>query len=159
MMKQFLVNPIGRIHVRDEAMSLELDKQFIPALTALDGFSHLNVLWWFSDFDTKEARQTLQASKPYKRSPEIMGIFATRAPARPNPIALSTAGILHIDHEKGIILLDYIDAFDNTPLLDIKPYTPSLDRVDAPGLPDWCRHWPHSVEQSGEFDWEKEFNF
>ncbi|MCD2492665.1 SAM-dependent methyltransferase [Lacrimispora sp. NSJ-141] len=158
-MKQFSVNPIGRIRVRNEAMSLELDKQFIPALTALDGFSHLNVLWWFSDFDLKEARQTLQIPKPYKRSPEIMGIFSTRAPVRPNPIALSTAGILHIDHEKGIISLDYIDAFDNTPFLDIKPYTPSLDRVDTPGLPEWCRHWPQSVEQSGEFDWEKEFNF
>ena len=53
----------------------------------------------------------------------------------------------------------YIDAHDNTPILDLKPYTPSFDRLEALVVPDWCRHWPMSLEQSGEFNWENEFNF
>ena len=61
-----------------------------------------------------------------------MGIFATRAPLRPNPIALSTAEVLDIDQANGILRLAYIDALDGTPVLDIKPYTPSLDRVETP---------------------------
>lgn len=88
-----------------------------------------------------------------------MGIFATRSPIRPNPIALSTVEIIHIDYQKGLIQIAYIDANDTTPVLDIKPYTPSLDRVETPGVPEWCCHWPKSLEQSASFAWEEEFNF
>jgi tRNA (Thr-GGU) A37 N-methylase len=61
--------------------------------------------------------------------------------------------------EKGIIGLAFIDAEDGTPVLDIKPYTPSLDRVENPIVPKWCAHWPKSVESSGSFDWSSVFNF
>ena len=47
---------------------------------------------------------------------------------------------------------------EKKPLREL-PYTPSLDRVEAPAVPDWCAHWPRAVETSGDFDWEKEFNF
>lgn len=76
-----------------------------------------------------------------------------------NPIALTTSQIIHIDNEQGIIQVAYIDADDKTPLLDIKPYAPSLDRVEQPELPNWCSYWPKSTEESGDFDWEDEFNF
>ena len=66
---------------------------------------------------------------------------------------------IQIDHENGLIRIAYIDADDGTPVLDLKPYTPSLDRVESPDVPDWCAHWPRSVEESGDFDWENEFNF
>lgn len=88
-----------------------------------------------------------------------MGIFATRSPARPNPIALGTAQVIRIDHASGVIQIAYTDAADQTPVLDIKPYTPSLDRVESPAVPDWCSHWPKSLEESGGFDWESVFNF
>ena len=55
--------------------------------------------------------------------------------------------------------LAYIDAENGTPVLDVKPYTPSLDRVERPDVPGWCAHWPKSAEASGDFDWEKVFNF
>ena len=71
-------------------------------------------------------------------SPELMEISATRSPARPNPIALTTVEVPHIDHASGIIQIAYIDAFDNSPVIDIKPYTPSLDRVENPEVPTWC---------------------
>ncbi|MDR0958673.1 MAG: tRNA (N6-threonylcarbamoyladenosine(37)-N6)-methyltransferase TrmO, partial [Clostridiales bacterium] len=54
--------------------------------------------------------------------------------------------------------LTYIEAFDGSPVLDIKPYTPSLDRVELPNVPDWCSHWPKCYEQSGDFEWESEMN-
>ncbi len=158
-MKNLQVSSIGKISVNEKGMFIELDRKYIPALEALDGFSHLNVIWWFSDFDIEDYRTILEAPKPYKKGPALMGIFSTRSPMRPNPIALSTVQVLNIDHEKGIIEIAYIDANDGTPLIDIKPYTPSMDRVENPSVPKWCSHWPKSYEQSGDFDWQSEFNF
>lgn len=158
-MKAYAVNPIGTIHSSEEGTFLKLEQKFIPALQALDGFSHINILWWFSGFDSAKFRSELETEQPYKKSPQIMGIFATRSPVRPNPIALSTAEIVRIDYKNGIIQIAYIDADDNSPILDIKPYTPSLDRVENPCVPAWCSHWPVSLEQSADFQWENEFNF
>jgi tRNA-Thr(GGU) m(6)t(6)A37 methyltransferase TsaA len=158
-MQNYHVNPIGKININADGMFIELERKYISALQGLDGFSHLNVLWWFSSFDHEEMRNTLEMPQPYKTAPAIMGIFATRSPIRPNPIALTAVQIIRMDYEKGIIQIAYIDADDNTPVLDIKPYTPSLDRVEAPGVPNWCSHWPISLEQSENFLWENEFNF
>lgn len=158
-MRNFQVNPVGKIRIREDGMFIEFEQKYIPALQALDGFDYLNVIWWFSDFDTEEARNVLEVPKPYKNAPEVMGIFATRSPVRPNPIALTAVQIIRIDYEKGIIQIAYIDANDGTPVLDIKPYTPSIDRVETPGVPEWCRHWPMNTETSGDFDWENEFDF
>lgn len=157
-MQNLYVNPVGKISVNEGGMFIEIEPKYIPALQALDGFSHLNVIWWFSGFDNAEARDTLEVPQPYKTAPAVMGIFATRSPVRPNPIALTAVQVIRIDYEKGIIQIPYIDADDGTPILDIKPYTPSLDRVETPGVPEWCSHWPASLEQSGSFDWENVFN-
>lgn len=158
-MVKFCVNPIGKIRICDEGMFVDIDKQYIPALKELSGFSHLTVLWWFDECDTEKARNRLEIKTPYKKAPTVMGTFATRSPERPNPIAISTTEIIYVDDVKGIIQIAYIDANDGSPLVDLKPYTPSLDRVEMPGVPEWCSHWPKSLEESGDFDWEKEFNF
>lgn len=155
----YKVNSIGNICNNETGTFIKLDTKVIPALKALDGFSHINVLWWFNDFDKEEFRSVLETEQPYKNAPEKMGIFATRSPIRPNPIALTAVEVLHIDYQNGVIQIAYIDANDNTPVLDIKPYTPSLDRVESPDTPPWCSHWPQSIEASGNFDWENEFNF
>lgn len=120
---------------------------------------HYNVIWWFSDFDHEETRNILETPQPYKKAPKVMGVFATRSPVLPNPIALTTVQVIHIDYQNGIIQIAYIDANDSTPVLDIKPYTPSLDRVETPSVPKWCCHWPKNLEDSGNYDWENEFNF
>jgi tRNA-Thr(GGU) m(6)t(6)A37 methyltransferase TsaA len=159
IMQKFYVNPIGKINVNEDGMYIELESEYIPALQALDGFSHLNIIWWFGDFDNDEMRSILEAEQPYKKAPAVMGIFATRSPIRPNPIALSTVQVISIDYENGVIHIEYIDANDGSPVLDIKPYTPSLDRVASPDVPEWCRHWPRSLEESENFNWENEFNF
>lgn len=158
-MQQFQVDTIGRFQVKGDSFSIALEPRYIPALKELDGFTHIQLLWWCSELDSKEARSVLTAPQPYKKAPKEMGIFATRSPVRPNPIALSTAEVISIDHNQGEIQITYTDAFDDTPLLDIKPYTPSIDRIENPGVPNWCSHWPQSFEASGTFDWEAEFNF
>ena len=155
-MKDFHISPIGRIEMREGETFVVLEPEFFSGLKALDGFSHLNVIWWFSEFDSDEMRSILVASKPYRLAPAEVGIFATRSPIRPNPIALTTVQVLDIDHQNGVVKIDYIDANDGSPVLDIKPYTPSLDRVASPSVPEWCSHWPKCLEESEAFDWESE---
>ena len=158
-MEGFQVRPIGTVHQEENGAFIKIEEAFIPALQGLEGFGHVSVLWWFSQCADEEARAVLKAPQPYKGAPEVMGIFATRAPSRPNPIALSTAEVLDIDQANGILRLAYIDALDGTPVVDIKPYTPSLDRVETPRVPRWCSQWPQSIEASGDIDWVAVFNF
>ena len=158
-MNDLILHPIGTVAVRDGEASLLLNKDCIPALEGLDGFSCLQILWWFDGCDNPSSRAKRTERNPYKKGPAFLGTFATRSPERPNPIALSCAFLTHLDKENGVVHLAYLDAEDGSPVLDIKPYTPSLDRVERPGVPDWCGHWPDSVEHSGEFDWAAEFNF
>ncbi|WFA08944.1 SAM-dependent methyltransferase [Tissierella sp. Yu-01] len=158
-MEKFIVKSIGKVRSDERGMRIELYKEFIPALTNLEGFGYINVLWWFSYNDNEYSRSKFVEKSPYKNSPEILGTFATRSPERPNPIALTCANITFLDCDKGIIGLAFIDAEDGTPVIDIKPYTPSFDRVEHPIVPNWCDNWPKSVETSGDFDWSTIFNF
>ena len=158
-MEKMNLKSIGKIIIDEQGMSIVLDKEYGPALEGLDGFQNIQVFWWFSECDNEDSRSKLTEESPYTHGPTVLGTFATRSPERPNPLALSCAQITYIDKDNAVIGLAYIDAFNNTPVLDIKPYIPSLDRVEAPSVPQWCSHWPNSCEESGSFDWEKEFNF
>ena len=158
-MTQMKLTPIGRIEQGEDGAAVVLDKKYAPALAGLQGFPHVQVIWWFDGCDNEDDRNVLVNDKPYTNGPAALGTFATRSPQRPNPIAVTTAGVTYVDAEHARVGLTFIDALDGTPVLDLKPYTPSLDRVENPGSPSWCAHWPKSVEASGDFDWEKEFNF
>ena len=155
----FNIKAIGKVRNDGNGALIQLEPEYIPGLQALDGFSHIHVIWWFNECDNDTERSELQMKQPYKGAPKVMGVFATRSPARPNPIALTACEIISIDYHHGVIRVTFIDANDNTPVLDIKPYTPSLDRVESPGVPAWCSDWPKSTEESGYFDWGKVFNF
>lgn len=161
-MKPLMLNPIGKIHIGREEMRIEVEQKYIPALKGLDGFSHLQVLWWFHGCDNTSARSMLEAEQPYKKGPATLGIFATRSPYRPNPIALSTARIIAINRENGIIQLAYIDAYEGSPVLDLKPYTPSLDRVDIPhvrtGAPTGRKAWRNRPRSIGRMSFAGAMN-
>lgn len=90
----------------------------------LAGFSHIWLLYWFHQ--AGPARLIVQ---PFLQDVEH-GVFATRAPTRPNPIGLS---LVHLVRREGCVLyLEDVDILDGTPLLDIKPYVPRFDyRADA----------------------------
>jgi tRNA-Thr(GGU) m(6)t(6)A37 methyltransferase TsaA len=148
---------IGHVNAAEDGFNLELNKKFIPALNGLQGFGYLNIFWWANLFDNEADRSVLTCEKPYITAPDMLGIFATRSPVRPNPICLSVVCVSHIDYDNGIISIPYIDAEDGTPLVDIKPYHPAVDRVKEPFVPEWCRHWPLWLEDSASFDWAEEF--
>ena len=156
---QFTLHQIGAVHCGADGFSVVIEPEYRAALQGLAGFSYVQILWWFDRCDSPAQRAVLACKKPYTNGPETMGVFATRSPQRPNPIAVSPAYVTHIDMESGVIGLAWIDAMEGTPMIDIKPYTPSVDRVEHPTVPDWCAHWPKCVEESGDFNLESEFNF
>ena len=156
---QFQVEHIGSIGEDGRGFFVAVLPPYREALTGLEDFGYLQLLWWFDRCDNPQDRSRLMEDKPYKKGPEKLGVFATRSPSRPNPIGVSVCYATAVDKAQGLIRLAYIDAFPGTPVLDIKPYTPSLDRVDEPPVPKWCAHWPMSIEESEDFDWAAEFNF
>jgi len=158
MDKNIIIKPIGIVQATDNSFVIKLNNELIPALTNLDGFSHLYILWWGQLFDQSEYRQIVITDTPYKAGPNKIGIFATRSPIRPNPVLLTIIYVNKIDYEKGAIYTPYIDAEDGTPILDIKPYHAN-DRVKEINVPDWCSHWPKWYEDSATFNWQNEFNF
>lgn len=158
MQKTFQVNTIGSIHVENGSFFIKVNEAYKKGLTSIDGFSHLQIVWWGNLFDVPEHRNQLIAKKPYKTSPEKVGVFSTRSQFRPNPVLITTIFVENIDFDKGIIYTPYIDTEDNTPLLDIKPYH-LYERVESCDVPEWCGHWPDSYEEAANFDWGKEFNF
>ena len=158
-MNEMKIFSIGKIVNKKEKVYIEVDPKYLKGIKGLEGYSHIQVLWWADKCDNENSRSNLILKKPYKKGPDEIGVFATRSPERPNPIAVSNVDIAYVDIEKGIIGLYYIDAFDGTQIIDLKPYSPSVDKIENPKTPDWCRHWPKSYEENGNFNWEDEFNF
>jgi tRNA (adenine37-N6)-methyltransferase len=158
MENKLQIKPIGIVQVADYRFTIQLHSEYLPALTNIEGFSHLQIVWWGSLYDSAQYRTNLISNKPYKKGPDQLGIFATRSPVRPNPILITTIAVERIDFEKGIIYTPYIDAETDTPVLDIKPYHTS-ERIKNCKVPQWCEHWPKWYEESAAFNWQNEFNF
>jgi tRNA-Thr(GGU) m(6)t(6)A37 methyltransferase TsaA len=99
--------------------TIELDPGLVEGLVDLDGFSHLILLYHLD----RTPGPRLTANSFLDDRPH--GVFATRAPTRPNPIGLSTVRLLAIDG--ATLRIADVDMLDGTPLLDLKPYVPALD--------------------------------
>jgi tRNA (adenine37-N6)-methyltransferase len=134
--QSFTVYPIGRFETTDEYTRIVLDRKYQPGLLGLDGFSHIQVFWWFSNNDTPERRSVLQVHPRGNRDNPLTGVFATRSPFRPNLIALTLCKIVSI--KDNVIEIERTDAFDGTPVLDIKPFTPPDAARDAT-FPAWAK--------------------
>lgn len=135
--KQFTVYPIGQIKKQDKRTAIILDKKYQPGLLGLDGFSHVYVLYWFDRNDTPRNRSVLQVHPRGNKNNPLSGVFATRAPVRPNLIALSLCKVISV--RENVIEIDKIDAFPDTPVLDLKPFVPSIDTATA-RLPEWLKN-------------------
>ena len=97
----------------------EVLPEFAAGLRDLDGFSHVYLI-----YHLHRAGAPKLAVKPFLKDVE-RGLFATRAPCRPNPIGLSVVRLVRVDG--AVLHLDGVDVLDGTPLLDIKPYVPEFD--------------------------------
>jgi len=116
----------GRLEPGKEA-EIEIFEEFRNGLGDLPGISHIYVLLWFD----RAERDTLEA-RPPRLGGEKRPVFCTRSPARPNPIGLDIAEVISV--KEGIIRVAGMDALEGTPVIDIKPYSPSIDCI--PGASD-----------------------
>ncbi|MBN1991694.1 MAG: SAM-dependent methyltransferase [Anaerolineae bacterium] len=144
----FNISPIGYVRRNNGKTFLEILEPYVPALKELEHFSHVQVFWWFSEFDDDMFRQVTQSDQAPYEAP-VLGVFACRSPVRPNPLALTTAQILKVDHQQGLVEIANIEAFDGTPLLDLKAYIPMNDRVQQVSVPPWCADWPEWLPPEG----------
>jgi tRNA-Thr(GGU) m(6)t(6)A37 methyltransferase TsaA len=114
------VRPIGWVRKANGKTTIEVDKQYQPALLGVEELEAIWVLYWFDRNDTAQRRAILQVHPRGNPENPLRGVFATRAPVRPNLIAISRCRVLSV--EGRVIAIDDIDAFPDTPVLDIKPY-------------------------------------
>jgi tRNA-Thr(GGU) m(6)t(6)A37 methyltransferase TsaA len=127
------LNPIGVIHspykergdaprqgrLSENEMTLEIFPQFAGGLKDITRASHLIILYW----GDRAKRDTLQSRTPFSEMP--VGVFASRSPNRPNPIAFCVADLVR--QEGNLLIVRGVDALDGSPLLDIKTYAPDVD--------------------------------
>ena len=113
------IHPIGWVRKTAGRTVIEIEERYRPALLGVDRLEEIWVLYWFDRNDSPQQRAILQVHP--RRNPDnpLRGVFATRAPVRPILIALSRCRVLSV--EGNIIEIDGIDAFPDTPVLDIKP--------------------------------------
>ena len=119
---------VGRIVFEEEYRRPE-------ALRGIEGYSHLWLIWNFSESEREIWSPTVRP--PRLGGNRRVGVFATRSPFRPNPIGLSSVRLLGIEHtatEGGVLLVSGADLLDGTPIYDIKPYLAFTDsHPDAVG--------------------------
>lgn len=138
---------IGYVERSENGARLHVFDRYRDCLDQLDSFSHAQVLWWFSECDDVQLRETTKVDPPFDAP--ILGVFASHAPTRPNPIALSTVAIRGVDAEGGVVDIGAIDAVEGSPLIDIKAYMPHYSRVRAPLVPVWASEWPEWMPEDG----------
>ncbi|MBU2497639.1 MAG: tRNA (N6-threonylcarbamoyladenosine(37)-N6)-methyltransferase TrmO [Proteobacteria bacterium] len=117
------IQPSGATGIRGR---IDLFPEYAPALKDLDGFSHIILLYHFHRVSGSELIVT-----PFLDT-QPRGVFATRAPKRPNPIGISVVKLLSV--EGATLLIENVDILDGTPLIDIKPYVPEFDHQPADRL-------------------------
>lgn len=107
----------------------------------------IHVIWWFDKFEGNRYRRILQCDPPYKCDGRA-GVFACRAPVRPNPIAVTDVRVERIDYENHRIYISRIESFDHTPFLGVIDYDAGLDKIDREELtlPEWTVDWPDEIK-------------
>jgi len=158
MTRELLAKPIGvirspfkettgmPINVRDGRKALgevHVYKKYAPGLKDIEGFDRIWLIFWLH-----RARKPKLTVTPYMdRNPR--GVFATRAPSRPNPIGMSCVRLLGV--EGSVLRVSGLDILDGTPLLDIKPYQPS-DRFSGVRLGWMDRVWKRRPKADNRFE-------
>ena len=141
-MKEIKLKPIGFVKTkaigkevkdRNNISQIILDRIPSEALDGVEEFSHLFVIFWMHEVSEEEKMKMRVHSRGRKDMP-LLGIFATRTPHRPNPIGLTLVEVLEV--EKNLLTVRGLDAFDRTPILDIKPFD-YWDMVKNAQVPRW----------------------
>ncbi|MBI2128880.1 tRNA (N6-threonylcarbamoyladenosine(37)-N6)-methyltransferase TrmO [Candidatus Woesearchaeota archaeon] len=142
-MKDIILKPIGIVrnnikelrfgNFADEVSEIVIDKKFTGALKGVEDYSHIIVVYWMDKVKSSVIEHQPQGNPDVP----IVGIFACRCPARPNPIAITTVKLVEVDHRNNKIKVKGLDIIDGTPIIDIKPYWPQYDEVKGAKIPSW----------------------
>jgi len=131
--------PIQSVCAGDVEGIVGIFPEYVEGLADLKGFSHIILIYHFH----LSKRVTLKV-KPYLDN-SLHGLFATRAPARPNPIGISVVRLIKV--EGGKLYIQDVDIIDNTPLLDIKPYVPEFDTLEKEKI-GWLEGKVHKLSKT-----------
>lgn len=115
----YSVSPVGWIRKSAGKTFIVVDKRYQPALMGVDQLKTIWVIYWFDRNDSPEKRAILQVHPHGNNTRPLRGVFATRSPFRPNLIAQSEVTVLSM--RENVIEIEDIDAFADTPVLDLKP--------------------------------------
>ncbi|EHP87029.1 tRNA (N6-threonylcarbamoyladenosine(37)-N6)-methyltransferase TrmO [Methanotorris formicicus] len=122
---EFKLFPIGKVRQVDNKTILEIFKDFKEGLDGLSVGKRILVFVWFDKSDTPDKRKILRVHPKGDINNPIRGVFSTRSPVRPNPIGIYNVKILKIGDSK--LYVEEMDAFDETPIIDIKIFSEDLD--------------------------------
>ncbi len=129
--------------IRETLSIIRIRPEYEALLDGISSFSHIVVLFWPHLLDKAQRKKKKVHPRGWKDLP-WQGIFATRSPARPNPILITTVELVKRDgcllHVKGL------EAFNNTPVIDIKPVIKPRDKLEGFRVPDWVRQVTHQVQ-------------
>ena len=152
---KIVLEPIGYVktkavgkEVRDKTLisKIVLREDLIESLEGIQEFSHIFVLFWLHKIEDK----TKGIKKVHPRGRQdmsLLGIFATRTPYRPNPIGLTRVKLLDVDGNT--VTVQGLDAFDGTPVLDIKPFD-HWDTTKDVRVPDWWLKMEKEKKENSE---------
>ena len=139
MKEIFKLYPVGVVRKEGENVFIEIGDEYADGLLGLEGFSHIVVFFWFHQNDTPDKRSVLRVHPRKDPDNPLTGVFATHSPQRPNLIGMTICKILSIRGNR--IEIEDIDAFDGSPVIDIKCYIPSSVKEEDVSLPDWIQKW------------------
>ncbi len=153
--KAITMKPLGYVkttavgdEVKDKSRTSEIiiNPELIPALESITDYSHVFVLFWLSEI-TAEQRKTLKVHPRGRRDQPLRGIFAVRTNLRPNPIGLTLVELLKV--EGNVLTVRGLDAFNGTPVLDIKPFDP-WDTAENAKVPKWWLKLQEEKQQNAK---------
>ena len=135
MVATYNIHPVGWIRKTEDTACIEIFEAYLDAMLGLEGFSHIQVIFWFHDNDSPGHRGTLQVHPRNNPANPLTGVFATHSPRRPNLIGLTCCRIIGIDGTR--IAIEAIDARDGSPVIDIKCFIPDAQPLADTRLPEW----------------------
>jgi tRNA-Thr(GGU) m(6)t(6)A37 methyltransferase TsaA len=138
MTETYMVKPIGWVQKVAARVVVEVEEPYQAALLGLEQYSHVWVIFWFHENDNPTDRAILRVHPCLNPGNPLTGVFAARAPVRPNLIGLSVARLLGV--EGRLLFLKGLDAREGTPVLDIKPYLPFSDAIKDARAPELLPH-------------------
>lgn len=133
---------IGVVEEAGELSKVKIFPEFCEGLEHLESFSHIIVLYWLHLRDKENERGTLRVVPRRHPGAPLVGVFASGSPSRPNPVGFCVTELMRI--EDCVLIVKGLDAFEGSPIIDIKPYLPRADAVPNARVPEWTLRGPPS---------------